>query len=205
MSPCTRLAVRRERGAIFFVALIVLVAMSLAGIALMRSVDTNVLIAGNLAFRQGATAGGDWGVEDARTWIGANAAILNSDTPPGASFYWANWQQNLDLIGNNPDPLVQDYDWNSTDPRDLGFDSAGNQVKYVIHRLCDTAGAPNVVQCVKSSLSGAGGGVPCAGCSNQVQPLGGGNVAPGTAVLYRVTVRIAGPRNTVSFLQAVLN
>ena len=205
MSPCTRLAVRRERGAIIFVALIVLVAMSLAGIALMRSVDTNVLIAGNLAFRQGATAGGDWGVEDARTWIGANAAILNSDTPPGASFYWANWQQNLDLIGNNPDPLVQDYDWNSTDPRDLGFDSAGNQVKYVIHRLCDTAGAPNVVQCVKSSLSGAGGGVRCAGCSNQVQPLGGGNVAPGTAVLYRVTVRIAGPRNTVSFLQAVLN
>jgi Tfp pilus assembly protein PilX len=40
MSPCTRLAVRRERGAIIFVALIVLVAMSLAGIALMRSIRT---------------------------------------------------------------------------------------------------------------------------------------------------------------------
>jgi Tfp pilus assembly protein PilX len=205
MSAYTRLALRRERGAILFVALIVLVAMSLAGIALMRSVDTNVLIAGNLAFRQGATAGGDWGVEDARAWISGNAAILNQDQPPGATFYWANWQQNLDLIGNNPDPLVADYNWNSSDPRDLGFDTAGNQVKYVIHRLCDTAGAPNVVQCVKSSLSGAGGGVPCAGCSNQVQPLGGGNVAPGTAVLYRITVRIAGPRNTVSFVQAVLN
>ena len=205
MSAYTRVAVRRERGAILFVALIVLVAMSLAGIALMRSVDTNVLIAGNLAFRQGATAGGDWGVEDARAWISGNAAILNQDQPPGATFYWANWQQNLDLIGNNPDPLVADYNWSSTDPRDLGFDTAGNQVKYVIHRLCDTAGAPNVVQCVKSSLSGAGGGVPCAGCSNQIQPLGGGNVPPGTAVLYRITVRIAGPRNTVSFVQAVLN
>ena len=198
-------AATRERGTILFIALIVLVAMSLAGIALMRSVDTNVLIAGNLAFRQGATAGGDWGVEDARAWVVANAAILNDDTPPGATFYWANWQQNLDLIGNNPDPLVADYNWNSTDPRDLGFDTAGNQVKYVIHRLCDTAGAPNVVQCVKSSLSGSGGGVPCAGCSNTVQPLGGGNVAPGTAVLYRVTVRVAGPRNTVSFVQTVMN
>src|SRR6478736_8953259 len=103
MSAYTRLALRRERGAILFVALIVLVAMSLAGIALMRSVDTNVLIAGNLAFRQGATAGGDWGVEDARAWISGNAAILNQDQPPGATFYWANWQQNLDLIGNNPD------------------------------------------------------------------------------------------------------
>jgi hypothetical protein len=45
MSARTRLAARRERGTILFVALIVLVAMSLAGIALMRSVDTNVLIA----------------------------------------------------------------------------------------------------------------------------------------------------------------
>jgi len=204
MNPRT-LAARSQRGAILFIALIVLVAMSLAGIALMRSVDTNVLIAGNLAFRQGATAGGDWGVEDARAWIAGNAAILNDDMPAGASFYLANWQQNLDLIGNNPDPLVADYNWSSGNPRDLGFDSAGNQVMYVIHRLCDTAGAPNVVQCVKSSLSGAGGGVPCAGCSNTIQPVGGGNVPPGASVLYRVTVRIAGPRNTVSFVQAVLN
>jgi Tfp pilus assembly protein PilX len=67
MSPRTRLAAGRQRGAILFIALIVLVAMTLAGIALMRSVDTNVLIAGNLAFRQGATAAGDYGVEDART------------------------------------------------------------------------------------------------------------------------------------------
>ena len=42
MRARTRLAARRERGTILFVALIVLVAMSLAGIALMRSVDTNV-------------------------------------------------------------------------------------------------------------------------------------------------------------------
>jgi len=204
MNPRT-LTARRERGTILFVALIVLVAMSLAGIALMRSVDTNVLIAGNLAFRQGATAGGDWGVEDARAWIAGNAAILNDDMPAGASFYLANWQQNLDLIGNNPDPLIADYNWNSGNPRDLGFDSAGNQVMYVIHRLCDTAGAPNVVQCVKSSLSGAGADVPCAECSNTTQPSGGGNVPPAASVLYRVTVRVAGPRNTVSFVQAVLN
>ena len=196
-------AAPRERGTILFIALIVLVAMSLAGIALMRSVDTNVLIAGNLAFRQGATAGGDWGVENARSWIAGNAGILNDDKPAGASFYWANWQQNLDLIGNNPDPLVADYDWNSADPNDLGFDSAGNQVKYVIHRLCDTAGAPNAVQCVRSSLSAGPGGGP--GGSNTIPPIGGGNINIGTVVLYRVTVRVTGPRNTVSYVQAVLN
>jgi len=201
MSARTRLAARRERGTILFVALIVLVAMSLAGIALMRSVDTNVLIAGNLAFRQGATAAGDWGVESARSWLAANTAKLNIDQP-GATFYWANWQQNLDLIAN--DPAKPDYDWtsNASPANDLGFDSAGNRVQYVIHRLCDVAGAPNVVQCVKSSISVSTAGT---GGSNQVQPVGGGNVNIATVVLYRVTVRVTGPRNTVSYVQAVLH
>jgi hypothetical protein len=192
---------RGQRGTILFIALIVLVAMSLAGIALMRSVDTNVLIAGNLAFRQGATAGGDWGIEHARAWIAASGANLNDDRPAGASFYWANWQQNLDLFGNNPNSTIVDYKWDTTDPADLGFDSAGNRVQYVIHRLCDTAGAPHTVQCVRSSLSAVSSG----GQSKLVQGAGHGN-APGlTPVLYRVTVKVTGPRNTVSFVQAVLN
>jgi hypothetical protein len=58
------------------------------------------------------------------------------------------------------------------------------------------------VQCVKSSLSVSSAG---AGGSNQVQPVGGGNVTLATVVLYRVTVRVTGPRNTVSFVQAVLH
>jgi Tfp pilus assembly protein PilX len=202
MSAPTRLAARRQRGAILFVALVVLVAMSLAGIALMRSVDTNVLIAGNLAFRQGATSAGDYGVESARGWLATHAAVLNNDQPPGAAFYWANWQQNLDLLGN--DPTRPDYDWTSgaSPANDLGADLAGNRVQYVIHRLCDVAGAPNVVGCVKSSLSVSSAG---SGGSNQVQPVGGGNVNIATVVLYRVTVRVTGPRNTVSFVQAVLH
>jgi Tfp pilus assembly protein PilX len=199
----TRLRARRERGTILFIALIVLVAMSLAGIALMRSVDTNVLIAGNLAFRQGATAGGDRGIEDARAWLMANAALLNDDKPAGAGFYWANWQQNLDLIGNNSDPLILDYDWYSNEPNDLGFDSAGNQVKYVIHRLCDTAGPPNNVQCIRSALST--GTATGTGDSKQIKQEGDGVVKLGTVVMYRVTVRVTGPRNTVSYVQAVLN
>jgi len=59
------------------------------------------------------------------------------------------------------------------------------------------------VQCVRSALSTGSG--PGGGGSNQIQPLGGGNVQTGTVILYRVTVRITGPRNTVSYVQAVLN
>jgi hypothetical protein len=192
-------APRRERGVILFIALIVLVAMSLAGVALMRSVDTNVLIAGNLAFRQAATAGGDWGIEHGRAWLSGNVALLNDDQPAGVSFYWANWQQNLDLIGNQPS--VADYDWGGAN--NLGTDAVGNQVQYVIHRLCNTAGSPNNVQCVRSTLMpGSGTG---SGSSQAVQDAGGGTLPGTSSVFYRITVRITGPRNTVSFVQAVLN
>ena len=203
MKTAARPAPRRERGAILFIALIVLVAMSLAGIALMRSVDTNVLIAGNLAFRQGATAGGDWGIEAGRVWLTGNLAVLNNDQPDGAPFYYATWQESLDLIGT--DPKVKDYPWDSTLPMDLGFDSAGNQVKYVIHRLCDKEGAPtdSTVKCVKSTLSKATGGVTSD--SNRVKPMDDMNQPSKSVALYRVTVRITGPRNTVSYVQAVLN
>jgi type IV pilus assembly protein PilX len=201
MRTLARPAPRRERGAILFIALIVLVAMSLAGIALMRSVDTNVLIAGNLAFRQGATAGGDWGIEAARVWLSGSTAVLNQDQPDGAQFYHASWQENLDLIGT--DPKVKDYPWDSTLPMDLGFDSAGNRLQYVIHRLCDKAGPTNEVKCVTSKLSKASG--PNTPDSQRVKDMNDPNASLSSVALYRVTVRITGPRNTVSYVQAVLN
>lgn len=62
----------RQKGVVLMVALIVLVALTLAGIALMRSVDTSTIIAGNLAFQQAATNYGDTGIETAITWLQTN-------------------------------------------------------------------------------------------------------------------------------------
>lgn len=203
MKTLARPMLRRERGAILFIALIVLVAMSLAGIALMRSVDTNVLIAGNLAFRQSATAGGDWGIEAARVWLMGNPAALNKDQPDGAQFYYATWQESLDLIGTNP--AIKDYPWDTPLPMDLGFDSAGNRVQYVIHRLCSKEGAPTEsgVGCVRSALTKLNG--PNIPDSQKVKDMNDTNQQPKSVALYRVTVRITGPRNTVSYVQTVLN
>ena len=64
-----RAPARRQHGVVMFISLIILVAMTLAGIALMRSVDTGTIIAGNLAFRQNTTYVGDIGVEAARAWL----------------------------------------------------------------------------------------------------------------------------------------
>src|SRR5450759_2125205 len=81
----------KQRGVVLFIALMALVAMSLAAVALIRSVDTNTIIAGNLAFKQAATAAADSGLESAITWLAstsiANASSLNADVT--ANGYYA--------------------------------------------------------------------------------------------------------------------
>jgi type IV pilus assembly protein PilX len=56
-----------ERGVVLLVALIILVALTLAGVALIRSVDTANIIAGNLSFRESAVHAGELGTQTAVT------------------------------------------------------------------------------------------------------------------------------------------
>ena len=64
-SKMAYLRIKQQRGVVLFLALIALVIMSLAAVALIRSVDTNTLIAGNLSFKQAATTSADAGTEAA--------------------------------------------------------------------------------------------------------------------------------------------
>src|SRR5258705_7570907 len=84
-----------QRGVVLFIALIVLVAMTLAGLAMMRSVDTNNLIAGNLAFKSAAVSAGDAAIEAARAWVMSKTpGELEADQP--GSGYFANWDPSFD-------------------------------------------------------------------------------------------------------------
>lgn len=184
-----------QRGVVLFIALIVLVAMTLAGIAMIRSVDTGNIISGNLAFKQSATSAGDYGIEQALTWLKTTTANLQNDNPP---FYFANWGSasgNFDPTGVTGAP----HDWINS-AQVLATDAAGNTVSYVIHRMCSASGmAPNASQCVMTS----GGG------STQKSTFGSidysrGKFGTGTTAYYRITARIEGPRRTVSYVQAMV-
>ena len=78
----------KQRGVALFFALVCLVAIMLAAVVLVRSVDTSTLISGNLAFQQSATVSGDAGTEAALTWLAsvqaANATknVLTDPTHP---------------------------------------------------------------------------------------------------------------------------
>lgn len=186
----------RQRGAVLFIALIVLVAMSLAGVALIRGVDTANLIAGNLAFKQNATHGGDWAVEEARAWLQLqNAADLYNDDA-ATKRYSAAMQSGLDFTAT--DPSRPDFDWDNNS-FDAGADPAGNQVRYIIHRMCDLAGNPGSVNCVRTTTGGTAD-------STKGGATYGGAALPSTSqIYYRITARVTGPRNTVSYIQVMVN
>jgi type IV pilus assembly protein PilX len=195
---------RPQEGVVLMIALIVLVAMTLAGIGMMRSIDTGTMVAGNIGFRQAAVATGDSGVETAITWLTANAGSLTGDN--SSMGYYSTRQDSLDLTGNKTAGGVDGVDWGGSDPaqpvkaRTLGaVDTSGNQVFYVIHRLCSIPGTINAPaqSCATNSSSATGSTQDAPTYDNQ-------GLLMANRVYYRITSRVVGPKNTISFVQAVI-
>jgi type IV pilus assembly protein PilX len=181
---------RTQRGVVLFVALIVLVVMSLAGLALLRQMGSGVSIAGNVAFKENATSVADRGIEDALIWLKANAANLDSDQRALGYFSSAN---------GVVDPTL--FNWDSEvglAPEDVV--STGNDTRFIIQRLCKVPGksAGDISQTCSDSVKSPTGG------SLEGGNYGTGNFAPPPSPYYRVTARTIGPRHTYSYVQVVI-
>ena len=186
----------RARGAVLFIALIVLVAMTLAGIAIMRSVDTTTLIAGNLAFKQGTIQSADNGIEFGYQWLIANRATL-ANTNLASGYFSSRPAGTL----NWSDPAT----WASAVT--VGTDAAGNTVSYLIHRMCTCPDSPYNVNCgavVQQCALDAPVGTPPPPAAGDSFAVGSPGFLQDPRVYYRITVRTQGPRNTVSFVQSMV-
>ena len=191
----TYVLAKQQQGVVLFVALIALVVMSLAAVALIRSVDTSTLLAGNLAAKQSATTSGDSGMETAITWMAAaNLADLNADIT--ASGYYADLTQNPMNVnwatGSLPatSNLVGNIDAN-------GQDLSGNTTRYIVQRMCRPGTAlPSAANCLF--------GPPTEDvCSKRGDPeVRCPPLDP--SPMYRITARVIGVKNTISFIQAYL-
>ncbi|HJV85920.1 MAG TPA: hypothetical protein VJ698_10625 [Noviherbaspirillum sp.] len=195
---------QRQRGVILIVALIVLVAMTLASIAMVRSVDTSTIIAGNLAFKQSGAAAGDAAIDAAVGWLTANnGPTLEADS--GSDGYYATSQDSLDITGNRtPGDASDDLDWlSSAAVKILAPDGLGNKLSYVIHRMCNSAGPLAAGTCATDQSAMAGSSL---GASRQMMTYQPGSWnAVANRAYYRITVRIAGPRNSVNFVQSIVS
>ena len=194
----------RQRGVVLIVALLVMVVTILAAVALIRTVDVATLISGNLAYRQAAVQAADSGVEAARNWV-MTQPLDNLNTPQGTSYY-ATWDGGIagPIMAFNP----ATFDWTDNSTIVTDVPDTSTTVQWVVHRMCQDVGdpaAPNT-NCFTSKTITTGGN------SNRIKEPGdflcnpAGTNLCGNAVnpFYRISVRVTGPRGTVSYAQAVI-
>ena len=98
---------RGQRGVVLIIALVMLITITFAGIALFRQVGLGAVIVGNLAFKQGATAAADRGIESARTWLTTPSLALGGRGATGVNASVAGLD--MDGDGTTDDFLAADY------------------------------------------------------------------------------------------------
>lgn len=183
----------KQGGVVLFIALIALVAMSLAGIALMRSVDTGNLIAGNLAFKQSALHASDTGVELA--FAALPGILATSKDANIANQYFATLQP-VDSYG-----IPTTIAWSTVPCRNFSgatiscTDVSAYRVQYVIDRLCEGPLPVTDLQ-QRCYYEAAGGG--------SSKKAGAESFSSAAQVYYRATIRVTGPANTERFVQVIV-
>jgi type IV pilus assembly protein PilX len=206
--PFRRAPARTQRGIVLFVALIAMVVMSLAAVALLRAVDSGTSIAGNLAFKQASIGPVNYAIEQANYNLfdaPAAARITNPFIHAAGYNYYANLQPGESATGIPAGLYGHSYAYPTgfttyTDP------TTGYEVRWIIERMCQgTAPLPGPFTgdpLSDDGLKACDMLVPKVALGRTTMKLLGIPVPP--VPLYRVTVRVDGPSNTVTYAQAVL-
>ncbi len=208
---------RWQRGVSLIFALIALVVISLAAVALVRSVDTTSLVIGNLGFKQDATSAASQAAESAVAYLNANVGVT-LQTDQSASGYYASSRDSLDVTGQGSTSNTRAVvDWTGSGncalypassfgtcvapSAEISLNGGANKARYVITRLCSAEGAPSAVDCAVptgSALTGGGNkGV-------QDYKAGKAQALVTNSQYYRIVVRSTSARGTVSFTETMV-
>jgi Tfp pilus assembly protein PilX len=210
----------RQRGASLMFALITLVALSLAAIALVRSVDTGALVIGNLGFKQDATAVADQATRQAIAWLQTQGTTaLYSDAQN--SGYYAENLDGVDVTGQQSSASTRGLvNWDvdgcsyaasgsyatcTVHPSDKIVINGSTSARYLISRLCLTGGAPDAAGNTCATPLAAGSQTNSTRGTLQYATGGGRLSSSSPLPYYRIVVRVQGVRETVSFTETIVH
>ncbi|MEJ1168470.1 hypothetical protein [Variovorax sp. CCNWLW235] len=186
-----------ERGVVLLLCLIVLVVLLAGGVAVMRSMNTSLSSAGNLAFKRDLVNQGEQAADTALKLF--NTGALSAAGADLVSVKAQNYSAEQ-LSSNDrgiPLALLSDdaFETVASASNDIKDASRKDQVKvrYVIDRLCNAPGAPSKTNCVYAPATTDVRG----GSAQEWQ-----RPPPPKALVYRLSVRVDGPRDTQVFLQS---
>ncbi len=205
---------QRPVGAGLVVALIMLIVMSMSALALVRAVSTGTLVAGNFAFRQAALSSAETGSEAAIAWLNDHIALTDLYVDQPNAGYYAKLPDDLVITCNKYDTAKFAIDWEKdncnartsitclTASPETSEDDAGQIVQYLIHRLCRSAGSP--YDPANSCLMYQAGS-QISSKKGQLSYGAASRFNSSSAVYYRITTRVRGPRNTSVFVQTLVH
>ena len=204
-----------QSGFVLVIALIVLAAMTLAAAAMVRTVDTSTLLARNISFKRDALNRNDVALEVAINQFRVGGAFPGG-TLTDNSIAAQNYSAVMLPTDPNGIPLVLKAA-TRTDPPALPADTnplyafpggtrgsaepatipvaldLGMTPTYLIERMCTKSGPISTESCILNGKAEGGGTLP-----NRKPP----QIFP---TMFRITARVTGPRNTVSYVQAIFS
>ena len=171
---------KKQRGVTIVVTLLLLVVMLLGGVALARLTEVSTLAAGNSAYHEAAVQASEIGINTA---FAAVRALADEENNFGA-WYFAQTQA-VDAFN------VPAINWTAMPEVVVGNYS----VRYVADRLCSTLPVTDAIrQCLNKSQDDT----PSAQVKSEDLP------DPNSARLFRITVRVTGPKGTQKFVQSMI-
>jgi hypothetical protein len=201
MKEASALSSRRwrkaQRGVVMVITLLALAVMLIGAVALVRSFNTSLFTAGNLAFKRDLVNQAERAAAAALTQFDAGGALDTLDKRAANNTAVNYSAQTLATNAQGiPDALLGSTAFAAVGvaTNDITVAGQGVTLRYVIDRLCNAQGNEVTLtsaNCVVGPTPDARGG----SASN----LNGATLQP--QVLYRVSVRVDGPRNTQAFFQ----
>lgn len=175
-------------------ALITLVILLIGAVAISRSITSSQLTLGNIGFKRDLTNQGERALQIALNVV-RKTGDLASATARNSNLKSANYS--AALLPTNPQgipmALLSDTEFAKvgTDGKDIKVDDMGVTIRYVIDRLATKDGA-----CSSSTCTMAAQKVFGTASSELVK------AAPPEQPIFRITLRVTGPRKTLSFFQS---
>ena len=190
---------RRQEGIIVVFTLLAVVLLLIASVALVRSFDTSLSLAGNMAFKRDLVNQSERAIAKAINAVSIGG-VLAADTTRQANSLTNNYFATTlaSEAHGIPTVLIDDSAWTTaglTATSDITDSTSGVSVRYVIDRLCLSGTvASSTVSCAISALGADKGG------TIWIKRAGGSSLP-----VYRISVRVTGPRNTQTYVQASIS
>ena len=204
----------RQRGVVLLFSLIALVVLLIGAVALMRSFNSSLFMSGNIAFKRDLQNQGERAMNKVLAKFQAGGPLETTgqraiDSPTNnysAMMLPANAQ-------GIPLALQSDANFNAkgaatndiTPTSEPSLRDQGVSVRYIVDRMCNATGDETVLGAANCLLAD-GNPPPGTSASNMMSAggasLGGNKPANPLAVVYRLTVRVQGPRDTQAFFQS---